>query len=110
MLAAREIHCGASATCVEPGDRIGSLRAIAARGKTRTVVRGLERRALETGRSLPACLGIDETSFQKRHEYVTVACDQRAGTVVHGRGAPKLGLSLLVGLAALANDRWESPR
>ncbi len=51
----------------------------------RAVDRGLARRE----RRLPQCIGVDETSFQKRHEYVTVVCDQEAGTVVHvadGRG------------------------
>lgn len=45
----------------------------------RAVRRGLARRE----RKLPTHLGIDETSFQKRHEYVTVVGDQRAGVVVH---------------------------
>ncbi len=51
----------------------------------RAVDRGLARRE----RRLPQCIGVDETSFQKRHEYVTVVCDQEAGVVVHvadGRG------------------------
>ena len=39
--------------------------------QTRAVARGLARR----GRQMPARIGIDETSFQKRHEYVTVICD-----------------------------------
>jgi transposase len=37
----------------------------------RTVVRGLAWR----GGSYPARIGLDETSFQKRHEYVTVVMD-----------------------------------
>ena len=45
----------------------------------RAVRRGLARRE----QRLPVRLGVDETSFQKRHEYVTVVCDQEAGTVVH---------------------------
>lgn len=51
----------------------------------RAVERGLTRRQ----ERLPHRLGVDETSFQKRHEYVTVIVDQEAGTVVHvadGRG------------------------
>jgi len=51
----------------------------------RAVARGLARRE----RKLPQRLGVDETSFQKRHEYVTVVCDQQRGVVVHvadGRG------------------------
>lgn len=51
----------------------------------RAVGRGLARRE----RRLPRRIGVDETSFQKRHEYVTVVCDQEEGVVVHvadGRG------------------------
>ena len=42
------------------------------------VRRGVKRQR----RELPRHLGIDETSFQKRHEYVTVICDQDKGHVV----------------------------
>lgn len=49
----------------------------------RAVRRGLKRRIFEQGRELPEHLGIDETSFQKRHEYVTVVCDQLEGHVTH---------------------------
>lgn len=49
----------------------------------RAVRRGLKRRIFEQERGLPKHLGIDETSFQKRHEYVTVICDQDEGHVVH---------------------------
>jgi len=55
----------------------------------RAVARGLARRA----QRLPRRLGVDETSYQKRHEYVTVVIDQEAGTVVHvadGRGRETL--------------------
>jgi transposase len=55
----------------------------------RAVERGLERRE----QRLPRRLGVDETSFQKRHEYVTVVVDQEEGTVVHvadGRGRDAL--------------------
>lgn len=51
--------------------------------KKRAVRRGIKRRAFESGRTLPEHMGIDETSFQKRHEYVTVICDQGSGYVVH---------------------------
>jgi transposase len=37
----------------------------------RAVARGLARRAVRC----PRRIGVDETSFQKRHEYVTVVCD-----------------------------------
>ena len=51
----------------------------------RAVRRGLLRRK----RKLPARLGVDETSFKRRHEYVTVVTDHDAKVVVHvadGRG------------------------
>jgi transposase len=51
----------------------------------RAVRRGLRRRR----RALPVHQGVDETSFKRRHEYVTVVSDQDRGVVVHvadGRG------------------------
>ena len=47
----------------------------------RAVKRGLRRRDLK----LPRRIGVDETSFQKRHEYVTVvsALDKREAGVIH---------------------------
>jgi transposase len=45
----------------------------------RAVARGLARRTVR----LPQHLGVDETSFQKRHEYVTVVLDQDEDTVAH---------------------------
>jgi transposase len=45
----------------------------------RAVTRGLARREERD----VAVIGIDETSFQKRHEYVTVVCDVANGTVLH---------------------------
>jgi len=45
----------------------------------RAVSRGLARRAqIKATR-----IGVDETSFQKRHEYVTVVVDQDESTVIH---------------------------
>lgn len=56
----------------------------------RAVARGLERR-----RQLPvAQIGVDETSFRKRHDYVTVVVDQASGDVLHvadDRKAESLG-------------------
>jgi transposase len=53
---------------------------------TRAVRRGLARRRPQ----LAARLGVDETSFKRRHEYVTVVIDQEAGGgvlhVADGRG------------------------
>jgi transposase len=45
----------------------------------RAVARGLKRRTL----SPMARLCVDETSFQKRHEYVTFVTDMKTGNVVH---------------------------
>lgn len=45
----------------------------------RAVQRGLARR----DQQLPSRLGVDETSFQRRHQYVTVLMDQDRGTVIH---------------------------
>lgn len=55
----------------------------------RAVRRGLARRELSPAEHL----GVDETSFQRRHEYVTVVLDQSQGTVLHvadGRGRDAL--------------------
>lgn len=55
----------------------------------RAVRRGLERRVVV----LPRRIGVDETSFQKRHEYVTVVHDLDSGKVLHvadGRGKQAL--------------------
>lgn len=55
----------------------------------RAVSRGLARRETLSVRKL----GVDETSFQKRHEYVTAVVDQETGCVVHvadGRGRSSL--------------------
>lgn len=45
----------------------------------RAVRRGLARRKHRT----PVRIGVDETSFQKRHEYVTIVSDQRSGVVLY---------------------------
>ena len=45
----------------------------------RAVKRGLRRRELQPLKRI----GIDETSFQKRHEYVTVVVDQERDIVIH---------------------------
>jgi transposase len=68
--------------------REASIKAVAERLRTswdeldgimqRAVSRGLARRRLE---ELPH-LGVDETSFQKRHDYVTVVTDLSKGCVV----------------------------
>lgn len=61
-------------------------------------VAGIQQRAVERGlarrqRSVPRRMGVDETSFAKRHEYVTVISDQETGAVVSvadGRGRDTL--------------------
>ncbi len=45
----------------------------------RAVKRGLSRRKTLT----PKHLGIDETAFRKRHDYVTIVSDQDKGIVLH---------------------------
>jgi transposase len=45
----------------------------------RAVKRGLARREVR----LPERLGVDETSFQRRHEYVTIVHDAQTGKVIH---------------------------
>lgn len=55
----------------------------------RAVRRGLERREAAS----PTALGVDETSFKRRHDYVTVVQDQHSGHVLHvadGRGRAAL--------------------
>ncbi len=55
----------------------------------RAVQRGLSRRA----ESSPTHLGVDETSFRKRHDYVTIISDQDQGIVLHvGEDRKKSGL------------------
>jgi transposase len=46
---------------------------------SRAVRRGLARRDVEA----PTKIGVDETSFQKRHEYVTIVTNLEGTTVVH---------------------------
>ena len=46
---------------------------------SRAVARGLARRQV----AAPRRIGVDETSFQKRHEYVTVVCDLDGDRVLH---------------------------
>jgi len=45
----------------------------------RAVTRGLARRTQES----PTRIGVDETSFRKGHDYVTVVTDQQEGHVLH---------------------------
>lgn len=79
----------------------------------RAVRRGLARREFEP----PRRIGVDETSFQKRHEYITVVNDLERQRVLHladGRGrdvldgfyAQVLGEAGCRRLEAVAMDMW----
>lgn len=78
----------------------------------RAVRRGLARRRLRA----PRRLGVDETSFQKRHEYVTVVADLERGVVQHvadGHGKESLSsyysslpADELAQIEAVAMDMW----
>ena len=55
----------------------------------RAVERGLARRSKQR----VAHIGVDETSFRKRHDYVTIVSDTKSGTVLHvGEGRKKASL------------------
>ena len=79
----------------------------------RAVQRGLARRQLET----PRYAGVDETSFQKRHEYVTVVSDLERTRVLYvgdGRGQDALDTfwrswtpEQRAQVEAVAMDMWE---
>lgn len=79
----------------------------------RAVRRGLDRRSQE----VTPYLGVDEKSFQKRHEYVTVVCDLTRRCVLDvadGRSRASLdgyyeGLSeeQLTGIRGIAMDMWK---
>lgn len=80
--------------------------------RERAVVRGLARREAEPIKRI----GVDETSFQRRHEYVTVVNDLQGGRVLYvgdGRGHETLetfyrGLTpeQLAAIEAVAMDMW----
>ena len=79
----------------------------------RAVVRGLARRQLKA----PRYAGVDETSFQKRHEYVTIVSDLVEGHALHvaderGREAldefwTALPEGQIEKIEAVAMDMWE---
>ncbi len=79
----------------------------------RAVSRGLERRELQPIQEL----GIDETSFQKRHEYVTVLVNRTDGTVIDIlddrkkatlKGWLKANHRHLEQLRSVSMDMWEA--
>jgi len=102
--------------------REANVRAIARRLRLSwDQVAGIQRRAVERGlarRELrpPTGLGVDETSFQKRHEYVTIVHDLEAEVVVHVADDRKqealegyyegLGPEACSGLERIAMDMW----
>jgi len=47
------------------------------------VKRGVTRRLARRDAQAPTRLAVDEVSFQRRHEYVTVVTDQETGAVIH---------------------------
>lgn len=79
----------------------------------RAVRRGLARRVIEPLRHV----GVDETSFRKRHEYVTVVSDLERGRVVHvaddrkqaslARFWSSLSEQDMATIEAIAMDMWE---
>lgn len=80
----------------------------------RAVKRGLARRKLEP----PKRIGVDETSFQKRHEYVTVVCDLDRQVVIHQADGhydgsldefyKSLEPEELAGIEVVCMDMWRS--
>jgi transposase len=57
-------------------------------GLSWNAVDGIMQRAVERGLSrreavFPTRIGVDETAFRKRHDYVTVVSDQQGGNVLH---------------------------
>ena len=78
----------------------------------RAVKRGLARQKRRSARAI----GVDETSFQKRHKYVTVVNDQERREVAHvadGRGRSaiagyfeELGETTCAGIEQVAMDMW----
>ncbi len=80
--------------------------------QARAVRRGLERRE----KRYPRRIGVDETSFQKRHEYVTLVNDLESGVVLYVADDRKqealdgyyreLGAEGCAGLEEVAMDMW----
>lgn len=81
--------------------------------QTRAVRRGLARRTLEP----PRYLGVDETSFQKRHEYVSIVSNLEGNRVLYvaddrtqeslDRFWEALAPEHLAAIEAIAMDMWE---
>jgi len=62
--------------------------------------------------AVPRRLGVDETSFQKRHEYVTVVADLEGGVVQHvadGTARKRLSQPPPFSQRHLLPSRWTRP-
>jgi transposase len=72
----------------------------------RAVERGLSRRE----ERIVSHIGVDETAFRKRHDYVTIVSNQQAGTVLHvGEDRKKAGLKAwYASLSEVNRDAIES--
>ena len=73
----------------------------------RAVARGLARRKPEAVR----CLSVDETSFRRRHRYVTVVSNPETGHILHvapGRGRDVLMMAFYEGLGEKRRAAVES--
>ncbi len=102
--------------------REASVHAVACRmGMSWDQAVGILRRAVKRGlarqkRRSPRAIGVDETSFQKRHKYVTVVNDLERREVAHvadGRGRSaidgyfeELGETACAGIEQVAMDMW----
>jgi transposase len=69
----------------------------------RAVTRGLARREAIS----PTHIGVDETAFKKRHDYVTVVSDQDAGTVLHV-GSDRKKATLKTWYSSLTEEQREA--
>jgi transposase len=69
----------------------------------RSVVRGLARRE----DAFPTRLGVDETAFKKRHDYVTIVSDQEAGTVLYV-GSDRKKATLTAWYEGLTDEQLET--
>lgn len=102
--------------------RAASVHAVARRmGLSWDQAAGIQRRAVERGLARrqfqrPRLVGVDETSFRRRHKYVTVVNDLERGVVVHvadGRDRSAidsyfqdLGETTRAGIEQVAMDMW----
>ena len=69
----------------------------------RAVKRGLSRREEVN----PTHIGVDETAFRKRHDYVTIVSDQEAGTVLHV-GSDRKKATLTAWYESLTEEQQEA--